>query len=254
MQCIVLCAGFATRLYPLTLNHPKHLLPIDSRCVLDHLMDRLSEAGLKQAAIICNHRFISAFERWQSRQQSSTSIELVDNGVTSADQRRGSVGDLHLALEALGLQEDFFVLHGDNFFTFSLIPVLRAFLSQGNTLVTYDVGSKVRARRAGQVSCKKNGRIIDFVEKPEHPKSTRVSIGIYAFRTEIRSYIQKYVADGLPTDRSGDLMAWLHRQVPLYAYPVFQKDGAWFDIGTLQDYRLAQAIDKRSNRQMETKE
>ena len=242
MQCIVLCAGFATRLYPLTRHRPKQLLPIGSGCVIDQVMDRLSEAGIRQATLVCNHQFIKDFEQWRSRQTSSVSVQLVDNGVTAVDQRRGSIGDLNLALERLNLQDDFLVLHGDNFFTFSLCPVQSAFQRQGNTLVTYDVGSLSRARQAGQMTCSPSGRIVGFVEKPASPKSTRVSIGVYAFRAQIRIDIARYIASGLQTDRSGDLMAWLHARTSLYTHHVSQKDGTWFDIGTPEDYRLARSI------------
>ncbi|MEJ2155840.1 MAG: nucleotidyltransferase family protein [Desulfobacteraceae bacterium] len=239
MQCIVLCAGFATRLYPLTRHRPKQLLSIGSGCVLDQIMDRISDAGIKQATLVCNQRFIHEFEQWRRQQPSPVSVHLIDNGVTAEDQRRGSVGDLNLALETIDLRDDFWVLHGDNFFTFSLCPVMNAFHQQGNTLVLYDVVSEARARRAGQVTCNASDRIIDFVEKPLQPKSTWVSIGIYAFRAEIRSQIQQYMATGRSTDRSGDLMAWLHTRVPLYAFRVPRAHGVWIDIGTPTAYQRA---------------
>jgi glucose-1-phosphate thymidylyltransferase len=245
MQCIVLCAGFATRLHPLTRHRPKQLLSIGSGCVLDQIMDRLSEAGIQLATLVCNHRFIHDFERWRSRQRSPVSVRLIDNGVASADQRRGSVGDLNLALETLDLRDDFWVLHGDNFFTFSLRPAMHAFQQRGNTLVIYDVVSMERARRAGQVACNASGRIIGFAEKPMHPKSTWVSVGIYAFRAEIRSHVQRYVATGRPTDRSGDFLEWLYAQTPLYAFHVPPAQGAWLDIGTPDDYRRAKAITRQ---------
>lgn len=103
----------------------------------------------------------------------------------------------------------------------------------------YDVESNERARRAGQVSCDADGRITRFVEKPEHPQSTRISIGIYAFRKEVRTHIQTYMSAGLPADRTGDLMTWLCSRISLYTYPVALKDGIWFDIGTLGDYQRA---------------
>jgi glucose-1-phosphate thymidylyltransferase len=242
MQCIVLCAGFATRLYPLTRHRPKQLLTIGSGCVLDQTMDRLSDAGIKQVTLVCNHRFIRDFELWRSHQPLPVSVQLIDNGVTTSEDRRGSVGDLNLALETLDLRDDFWVLHGDNWFTFSLRPVMRAFRRRGNTLVLYDVVSAARARRAGQVTCNTSGRIIDFVEKPPQPQSTWVSIGIYAFRAEIRSHVQQYVETGRQMDRSGDLMTWLHTRTPLYAFRVPQTQGAWLDIGTPDDYRQAKAI------------
>lgn len=242
MECIVLCAGFASRLYPLTRNRPKQLLPVGSGCVLDRIVNRLTEAGFLKATLVCNHKFIGAFEQWKARQDLTIEVDLIDNGVTSADHRRGSVGDLDLALSTLDVQDDFWVIHGDNVFTFSLRPVLNAFQHRGNTLVTYDVQSNRRARRAGQVSCDAEGRITRIVEKPDHPKSTRVSIGIYGFRKEVRMHIRSYIAAGHATDRSGDLMAWLCDQIPLYAYPVAINDGIWFDIGTPQDYQQAKAM------------
>lgn len=239
MQCIVLCAGFATRLHPLTRHRPKQLLPVGSRCVLDHLMDRLSETRIRLATLVCNHRFIHLFEQWREHHQSSVDVQLLDDGVTRVGQRLGAVGDLHLALETLDVQEDFLILHGDNLFTFSLNPILAAFSRQGNTLATYDVRHIERARRAGQVVCDINGQVIAFVEKPSHPAGTEVSIGIYALQAEIRELINKYINLDLPTDRSGDLMAWMHRKVTLFAYPIANDNGFWFDIGTPADYRQA---------------
>lgn len=239
MQCIVLCAGFGTRLYPLTRHHPKQLLTIGSGCVLDQIMDRLLEVAVSRVTLVCNHRFIDAFEHWRSRQPSTIPLRIIDNGVTSEAHRPGAVGDLHLALETLDLRGNFWVLHGDNYFTFSLRPVLRAFQQQGNTLVLYDVRSKARARKAGMVACDAAGRITQFVEKPDQPPSTRVSIGIYVFKKEIRRHIADYMETGLPTDRSGDLMAWLCSRAPLYTYPVSPENGIWVDIGTPQDYHLA---------------
>lgn len=239
MQCIILCAGFATRLHSLTRHRPKQLLPVGSRCVLDHLMDRLSETRIRRATLVCNHRFIHLFEQWREHHQSSVYVQLLDDGVTNVDQRLGAVGDLHLALETLDVQEDFLVLHGDNLFTFSLNPILAAFNRQGNTLTTYDVRDIERARRAGQVTCDINGQVIAFVEKPSHPVSMEVSIGIYALQAEIREVISEYINLGLPTDRSGDLMTWMHRKVTLFAHPIPHNRGFWFDIGTPADYRQA---------------
>lgn len=239
MQCIILCAGFATRLYPLTRHRPKQLLPVGSRCVLDHLMDRLSETRIRRTTLVCNHRFIHLFEQWREHHQSSVDVQLLDDGVAHVDQRLGAVGDLHLALETLDVQEDFLVLHGDNLFTFSLNPILASFSRRGNTLTTYNVRDIERARRAGQVTSDINGQVIAFVEKPSHPASMEVSIGIYALQAEIREVISEYISLGLPTDRSGDLMTWMHRKVTLFAYPIPHDKGFWLDIGTPADYRLA---------------
>jgi glucose-1-phosphate thymidylyltransferase len=205
-------------------------------------MDHLSETSIRHAVLVCNHRFIHQFEQWRDGHQSSVNVQLLDNGVTSPDNRLGAVGDLHLALETLDVQEDFLVLHGDNLFTFSLNPILTAFHRQGNTLATFDVKEKARARRAGQVTCDKNGRIIAFVEKPSNPESTQVSIGIYALRAGIREAIGEYMTLGRPADRSGDLMTWMHRRAALFTFPIPRDEGLWFDIGTPIDYQQARHL------------
>lgn len=239
MQCIVLCAGFATRLHPLTLHQPKQLLPLGSKCILDHLMERLSETHIRSAVLACNHRFIRQFGKWLNHQSSPLRVQLIDNGVCRPDQRLGSVGDLHLALEKMDIQEDFLVLHGDNLFTFPLNPALDAFHRQGNTLAIYDVHDMDRAKRAGQAVSNDKGQIVSFVEKPHKPAGTKVSIGIYMLQAGIRDFIKEYVTLGLPADRSGDLMAWLHRRTALFTHCFSPGSGIWFDIGTPIDYRQA---------------
>lgn len=247
MQCIILCAGFATRLHPLTLNQPKHLLPVGNQCVLDIVLARLAEAHLPEAVVVCNHRFGDHFRQWLRQSTQPLKVRLLDNGITRADQRRGSVGDLHLALEQIDIQQDFLVLHGDNLFTFGLSPLLASFQNRGNTLATYDVQNLARARRAAQVSCNADGRITHLVEKPAKPNGTRVSIGIYAFENAIRRHLNRYLSLGLPADRSGDFMAWLHQQVPLYTHPIPKEAGVWFDIGTSEDYQQARAAITRAD-------
>lgn len=239
MQSIILCAGFATRLYPLTQWQPKHLLPLGKRSVLDFLTDRLAEVSLDQATLVCNHRFYSQFEQWAEQQMAPLKIELLDNGVDTPENRRGSIGDLNYALEHLDIRTDFMVIHGDNLFTFDLAPPLAFFRQRGNTLVTYDVGSRHRARRAGQATCNSQGVVTDFVEKPHVPRTTRVSIGIYLYKADVRHKIDQYLQLGLPADRSGDMIQWLHRQTPIHAFPISNQSGVWFDIGSLEDYLRA---------------
>lgn len=239
MQCIILCAGFATRLHPLTLNQPKHLLPVGKSCVLDVAIERLAEVGFSEVVVVCNHRFAAHFDQWQRQVSSPVKVHLFDNGVKRSHRRKGSTGDLHLVLESLDIHQDFLVLHGDNLFTFHLQPILDAFHNKGNILATYDVQNLERARRGAQITCDAQGRIIDLVEKPAVPDSTRVSIGIYVMRAEIRHQISRYHSAGLPSDRTGDLMAWLRKHVALYTYDIPTKAGTWFDIGTPDDFQQA---------------
>lgn len=247
MRCIVLCAGFATRLYPLTLHRPKQLLTVGNRYVIDFIMMQLADAGIQNAVVVSNHRFADQFKHWRRQSNPPVKVEIFDNGVSKASQRLGAVGDLHLVLDALDVRDDFLVVHGDNLFTFPLGPILNAFAQQGNILATYDVKNMHLAKNGGQITCDTQGRIIDLVEKPRHPKSSRISIGIYALAGTVRNHIVRYLSKKLPPDRTGDFMAWLHKQVALFTYPVARQDGLWFDMGTHETYQKALAAVAKIN-------
>src|SRR5262245_38110585 len=134
LQCVILCAGFATRLRPLTLDCPKHLLPIAGRAMLDHLLDRLAESGIQTGLLVTNRRFFSHFDRWYRSGTHSISLELLDDGTETNETRLGSIGDLKFSLERGNVRDDFVVVNGDNLFTFSLGPVLDAFNRRGNII------------------------------------------------------------------------------------------------------------------------
>ncbi len=239
MRCVVLCAGFATRLRPLTLDRPKHLLPVAGRPMLDHLLDRLAASGIASGVLITNHRFISDFETWARERPHRLRLELIDDRTETNESRLGSIGDLHFALEHADVREDFIVVNGDNLFTFSLDPLLRAFRERGNTIALYDVGSLDVARRMGQATLAPDGHVSEFVEKPAHPAGTLASIGIYAYQQPVRALVARYLAERHAADRTGDFVAWLHRQVDVFAHVIPPEAGVWFDIGSLDQYQEA---------------
>ena len=62
MNVIVLAAGYATRLYPLTQNFPKPLLEIGKKPVINHLIEKLEEINIQQAYIVTNSRYYPHFK------------------------------------------------------------------------------------------------------------------------------------------------------------------------------------------------
>lgn len=239
MQCIILCAGFAVRLRPLTLDRPKHLLPIASRPMLDHLLDRLAESGIRSGVLVTNHRFAPNFERWFAAGEHAVAMRILDDGTETNETRLGSIGDLRFGLEHANVQEDFVVVNGDNLFTFSLGPIFETFRRRGNTIGLYDVGSKEVASRMGHATCDANGRVVAFVEKPPRPPTTLASIGIYVYRREVRDLVNRYMAEGGSGDRTGDFVAWLHKQTPVFGHALPAAAGVWFDIGSFDQYQEA---------------
>ena len=242
MRCIILCAGFATRLYPLTCRKPKHLLPVAGRPVLDYVVERLEAIGLDQGVLVSNHTFLEAFERWAAQRASPLELQIVDDGATSNDNRLGSIGDLKLGLDQADIREDFLVVNGDNLFTFSLDGVLAAFHRRGNTIVLYDVGSQSEAAKMGIAVCEATGRVIGFQEKPSEPTTTVVSIGIYAYRADVRGLVDRYLTEGNSPDKTGCFVEWLHQKTSVYGHMIRAEEGSWFDIGSHEQLARANLV------------
>ncbi len=236
MRCVILCAGFATRLQPLTLTVAKHLLAVAGRPVLDYVVERLAAARIQQGVLVSNHVFVDDFRRWADDSAIPVQLQILDDGTTSNDHRLGSVGDLQFGLEQGDVRDDFLVVNGDNLFTFALDRVFDTFHRRGNTIVTYDVGSQAEAAKLGVPACDSTGRLVGFREKPPDPGTTVVSIGIYAYRAEVRALVGRYLAEGHSPDKTGDFVAWLHQQVPVYGHLIRADEGLWFDIGSHEQY------------------
>jgi cystathionine gamma-synthase len=157
----------------------------------------------------------------------------------SNSDRRGSIGDLHFGLEQADVRGDFLVVNGDNLFTFALDKVLDTFHRRGNTITLYDVGSETEAAKMGVAQCDATGRVVGFREKPPVPGTTLASIGIYAFRAEVRELVKRYVAERNSPDMTGSFVGWLHQRVPVYAHTIQADEGLWFDIGSHEQYAAA---------------
>lgn len=231
MRCVILCAGFATRLHPLTLTVAKHLLKVAGRPVLDYVVERLAAAGIESGVVVSNHTFMDAFVDWAAGPR-PLRLEVFDDGATSNANRLGSIGDLRFGLQHGDIREDFLVVNGDNLFTFALDTVLDTFRRRGNTIVLYDVGTEREAAKMGVAQCDATGRVVGFREKPPVPGTTLASIGIYAFRAQVRDLVDRYCDEGHSPDMTGSFIEWLYEQTPVYAHTVPADAGLWFDIGS----------------------
>ncbi|MCH7720227.1 MAG: NTP transferase domain-containing protein [Planctomycetes bacterium] len=241
MKAIILCAGYATRLYPLTKDTPKPLLEVDGMTILDHIMLRLSFlAEIDEVCIITNDRFYPHFSEWERKASYHGLRTLVVNDqTTSNDDRLGSIGDINFALNQTGWNEAFLLINGDNLCTFSLNPAMSRFRQSGHTILTYDVGSLDAAKIYGVPFIDDRGKVTDFVEKPDQPQSAMVSIGVYYYDSETPALIGEYVRTAPSVDKTGDFVAWLAGRCDVYTHEVRSDDGLWFDIGTLEELERA---------------
>lgn len=238
MKAIILAAGYATRLYPLTIDVPKALLPLGGRTMLDHLMDQIATLpDLDEAHIVTNARFYAQFEGWAEGARArypGLRIAVLNDGTTSNENRLGAVGDIQFAIERAQLDDDLLVAASDNFFTFPLTDFVRAFRATGrDTLLMAHVPDEDVLRGFAVATLDEHGRVLAFVEKPQHPPTDIGVYALYLYRKDTIPLIKQYLSEGNSPDAPGHLPEWLHRFRDLRGY-LF--DGECIDIGTIEMY------------------
>lgn len=243
MKAVVLCAGYATRLYPLTENTPKPLLPVGGRPILEWILDQLKEIKeLDAVYLVTNDKFAGHFEKWSKTVSYPWPIETVNDGTKSNETRLGAIGDLALVLKQKKVgAEDVLVLAGDNFFDSSLRDFAEFGKAKrpGGVIAVYDVKDKELAKQYGLVQIDANAKVTAFYEKPANPPTTLASCGVYWLPAETRSMLDSYLAAGNNPDQPGHYMRWLAETASLYATPI---KGKWLDIGDLASYEKANAM------------
>lgn len=236
MKCLVLAAGYATRLYPLTENFPKPLLPVRGKAIMDWLLDDIdSNLDIEEYVIVTNHRFASNFETWKKTARLSKPIHILDDGSTDNDNRKGAVRDIAFAIEELELRDDLLVIAGDNILDFSMKGFVDYFYKKKHSCVMrYYEKETARLQRTGVAVINDNGKIIKMEEKPEQPSSNWAIPPFYVYRREDLALVKKGLALGCGTDAPGSFIVWLCGQCDVYAYPM---EGKRYDIGDLRSYQ-----------------
>ena len=232
MKAVILAAGYATRLYPLTLNRPKALLDVGGRPMVEHLLERLHGVdGLGAIYLVTNSKFADAFREWATG-WTGTEVQIVDDGTADEETKLGAIGDLELTIREAAIDEDLIVLAGDNLFTESLAP-FGEFARQKNApaLGVYDVGDLEAIRRYNAIELDDDDRLTFFEEKPEQPRSTLTGIALYFYPRRSLGLVREYLEAGNNPDQPGRLVQWLYPRVPVYAWRV---PGRWYDIGSAE--------------------
>jgi len=221
VKALVLAAGYATRLRPLTDTIPKPLLPVGGRAMVDWILDRIAETSADEVHLVTNARFAADFERWADGKD----VHVHNDGTTSNEDRLGAIGDIAF----VGLDDDLLVIASDNLFDYSLADYEQYWRAKGGSCVAvHDVGDLELAKKYGIVDVDAHDRITDFIEKPEDPPSTLAATATYLYRRDHAALVPTYLAEGNPADQPGNLVAWLYEREPVFAY---RFAGEWYDIG-----------------------
>lgn len=231
MKCILLAAGYATRLYPLTENFPKPLLKVGERTILDWLMDDVKDL-VDEFIVISNHKFVGHFQDW--RYSHSLPITIVDDGTNTNETRLGAVKDIQYAVNKLGIDEDVLVLAGDNVLDFSLVPFVRFGQANGcSCIMYYEENELAKQQRTAIITIDSDSLITSYEEKPTKPKSNLAVPPFYYYLVQDVKRIPEALEAGCGYDAPGSFAAWLSTQTTMKAY---RMPGNRHDIGNLESY------------------
>jgi glucose-1-phosphate thymidylyltransferase len=235
ITAVLLAAGYATRLYPLTYDRPKALLPLGRGTILDAVVQSLETVpAMSRRVLVTNHRFAGQFHQWQ--RSAGAKVEILDDGTETAETRLGAIRDLALARrQAAGPDDDLLVVGTDNLFHWPLAEFVSAARRRAPSasIALWEAPSRQEATRFGVVVRDAEGRITAFAEKSPDPPSREVALCVYYFPAAVCGGIDRFLAEGGNADAPGYFIEWLVRREAVYGVMM---PGAWYDIGSREAY------------------
>ena len=237
MKCLILAAGYATRLYPLTENFPKPLLKVGDKTILDWLIDDIDTLGsVDEYVVISNHKFAHYFDEWAKTK--SPKITVVDDGTSTNETRLGAVRDIQFAIDKLSLDDDMLVIAGDNVLDFSLTKFIAyAESKKASCIMRYFEPDDKKLLKCGVVTIDDSDKILNMTEKSPTPATHWCTPPFYFYSREDAKKIEAAIADGCGVDAPGSYIAWLCKKTDVYA---MEMPGKRYDIGNLESYERVQ--------------
>lgn len=238
MKNIVIAAGYATRLYPLTKNFPKPLLTIGNSTILGRLLDDIDRMDdIEGHIIVTNHKFAGIFEDWKAKQRYTKPITIIDDGTETNETRLGAVKDLLLAIDSCTVDDDMLVVAADNILDFSLQGFVDFFKEKGTSVIMcHDEPELKKLQRTGVIVVDENMKVLDMEEKPLEPKSRLAVPPFYIYLRKDLDLVRHSVENGCGKDAPGNLARYMVGKTVMHAWPM---SGGRFDIGSLDTYKEA---------------
>jgi len=244
MNVLILAAGYATRLYPLTLKKAKPLLVVGGKPIIEWVVDNLAGAPDPETIyVVTNDKFAADFQAWSERyrnQHPEFKFQIINDGSTSDEDKLGAIGDINLVVSRENLtQSSLLIVAGDNLLTESLANFVECARGTDATVAVYDVGDAEAIKQYGNISVDGDGIITRFEEKPEKPQGTLAAVAVYYYSPAALSLLTTYLAAGNNPDQPGRFVQWLYTRKPV---KTFQIKGKWLDIGSKETLENADKI------------
>lgn len=235
MKAIILAAGYATRLYPLTLNQPKALLPIAGKPIINYITEQIETIdSVDEIIIISNDKFYPHFCEWQKTCGCKIKTTVINDDTTDDTNKLGAVGDMDFAVNKLGIDDEILVMAGDNIFTFDLIDFYNEYKSKDCDMILVKKLDDIEdLKRMANVEMDNDGKVYGMVEKPANPKTDIAAFAMYIYKKDTIPMIRQYLDEGNNPDAPGFFPSWLYKKKDVYAY---RFDGECYDIGTPKSY------------------
>lgn len=243
MKAIILAAGYATRLYPLTKNKAKPLLEVGGKSILDHVMEKVERVKeIDHVYIVTNNKFAQSFTDWSVDYQGEKPIKVINDQTMSNDDRLGAIADMQYVIETEQIDEDIMVLAGDNLFEFELTDFVEFYQKMKTDCITvHELNDVEELKQTGVVSLDEAHRVTLFEEKPQEPKSNYAVPPFYIYQKDTLPLVKQYLDEKHNPDAPGNFVPWLITKKSVYAY---QFEGLRYDIGTLDSFKKAQELFK----------
>ena len=235
MVALILAAGYATRLYPLTLNTPKPLLKIGGKTILDFICDEIDTIQeITKTIIISNDKFYQHFLLWKESRSFNVELVVLNDGSTAEENRLGAIGDIVFAIQKEDIEEECLIVAGDNFFTYKLLDFYNFYRNnEADCIVVKRMEDRNALRHVGVAIVDENSKVVEFEEKPQNPRSDLAVYASYIYRSETIALFDKYIQEGNKLDAPGHFAAWLCKRETVLAY---RFDGECYDVGTPEAY------------------
>ncbi len=239
MKALILAAGYATRLYPLTKDKAKPLLPVGGKPIINYIVEDLEKVPeIDQIYVVTNSKFVPSFEAWKREENFSKDVKIIDDGTSSDQDKLGAIGDIHFVIENEQIDDELMIIAGDNIFEVELNQFVAFYREKGGApcIASYDIGDPELAKQYGIVQVGDKGLVTRFEEKSQNPPGTLAAVGLYLLSKEKISLIHDYKAENQNQDAPGFYISWLVKKGEVYAFPL---EGKWYDIGDLGSYKKA---------------
>ena len=240
MKALILAAGYATRLYPLTKDKPKPLLKVGGKTIMDYLLERLSMIKeIDCVYVVTNEKFYPHFADWAEKTNKSSiyenfTVKIINDGTKSNETRLGAIADIQYVIDQENIDDSILITAGDNIFQFDFNELSDLFKTKNTDIIgAIRVDDLNRLRKCGVVELNKNGQVVGFEEKPQNPKSHFICPALYIYKRETLSLFKDYLNNGNNPDAPGHFISWLFPRKTVNSY-VLKKE--YYDIGNLESY------------------